>query len=343
MDTLTKRAQELETEVRAAIVAEGDNVETRELNGMNPEVRERLELRGRATLGAFLVAAIRGRAVTGAEAELQQAAGIGGIPLEMSETREVLEQRAREHLPPEQRAITSAPGTVGINLDVIRPAVFAPSIADKLMIEMPMVPSGTYATGTISTSVTADAVAKSANVPDTAGAITVGTTPPRRVGASLALTLEDIAAVGHWCSPHNLVHSVCENGMMIPCKGEEVNMARKRYSVEQIVAAVKAHENGMMIPCKGEEVNMARKRYSVEQIVAAVKAHENGTLIGDICRKMGISEATLYRWKKGYGGLEPDQVRELKQLREENERLKKRVAELSLDKSMLQDITRRKW
>ena len=80
---------------------------------------------------------------------------------------------------------------------------------------------------------------------------------------------------------------------------------------------------------------MARKRYSVEQIVAAVKAHENGTLIGDICRKMGISEATLYRWKKGYGGLEPDQVRELKQLREENERLKKRVAELSLDKSML--------
>ena len=99
----------------------------------------------------------------------------------------------------------------------------------------------------------------------------------------------------------------------------------------------------MMIPCKGEEVNMARKRYSVEQIVAAVKAHENGTLIGDICRKMGISEATLYRWKKGYGGLEPDQVRELKQLREENERLKKRVAELSLDKSMLQDITRRKW
>ena len=80
---------------------------------------------------------------------------------------------------------------------------------------------------------------------------------------------------------------------------------------------------------------MARKRYSVEQIVAVVKAHENGTLIGDICRKMGISEATLYRWKKAYGGLEPDQVRELKPLREENERLKKLVAELSLDKSML--------
>jgi len=88
---------------------------------------------------------------------------------------------------------------------------------------------------------------------------------------------------------------------------------------------------------------MARKRYSVERIVAAVKANENGTSIGDICRKMGIAEATFYRWKKDYGGLEPDQVRELKPLREENERLKKRVAELSLDKAMLQDINHRKW
>ena len=88
---------------------------------------------------------------------------------------------------------------------------------------------------------------------------------------------------------------------------------------------------------------MARKRYSVERIVAAVKAHENGASIGDICRKMGISEATFYRWKKEYGGLEPDQIRELKQLREENERLKKRVAQLSLGKSMLQDLTYRTW
>ena len=88
---------------------------------------------------------------------------------------------------------------------------------------------------------------------------------------------------------------------------------------------------------------MARKRYSVERIVAAVKANESGTSIGDICRKMGIAEATFYRWKKDYGELEPDQVRELKQLREENERLKKLVAELSLDKAMLQDINRRKW
>ena len=64
------------------------------------------------------------------------------------------------------------------------------------MIEMPMVPSGTYATATIGTSVTADAVAKAAAVPQTAGALTVGMTSPHRIGASLALTLEDIAAVG---------------------------------------------------------------------------------------------------------------------------------------------------
>ena len=53
---------------------------------------------------------------------------------------------------------------------------------------------------------------------------------------------------------------------------------------------------------------MTRKRYSVEQIVAAVKVHERGTSIGDIYRKMGIAGATFYRWKKDYGGLEPDQA-----------------------------------
>jgi putative transposase len=83
---------------------------------------------------------------------------------------------------------------------------------------------------------------------------------------------------------------------------------------------------------------MKRKRYTVEQIVAAVKQHELGMPVADLVRKLGISEATFYRWKRAYGGLEPSQVRELKQLREENARLKKLVADLSLDKVMLQDI-----
>ena len=66
---------------------------------------------------------------------------------------------------------------------------------------------------------------------------------------------------------------------------------------------------------------MKKKRYSVEQIITAVKQHEAGATVADICRKLGIAEGTFYRWKKDYGGLEPDQLRELRQLREENGRL----------------------
>lgn len=88
---------------------------------------------------------------------------------------------------------------------------------------------------------------------------------------------------------------------------------------------------------------MKGKRYSVEQIVAAVKQHDAGAPVGEVRRKPGIAEATFYRWKKRYGELEPDEVRELKQLREENARLKRFVADLSLDKSMLEDLTARKW
>lgn len=88
---------------------------------------------------------------------------------------------------------------------------------------------------------------------------------------------------------------------------------------------------------------MRRKRYSVEQIVAAVKQHELGTSAADISRKLGIAEQTFYRWKKHYGDLEPAEVRELKQLRDENTKLKRLVADLSLDKVMLQDIASKKW
>ena len=88
---------------------------------------------------------------------------------------------------------------------------------------------------------------------------------------------------------------------------------------------------------------MKSKRYSVEQVVAALKQHELGTPVADIARKLGVAEQTFYRWKKQYGGLEPGEVRELKQLREENIRLKRLVADLSLDKVMLQDIASKKW
>ena len=88
---------------------------------------------------------------------------------------------------------------------------------------------------------------------------------------------------------------------------------------------------------------MKRKRYSVEQIVAAVKQHEMGVSVTELARKLGIAEQTFYRWKQQYGGLEASEVIELKQLREENAKLKKLVADLSLDKVMLQDIASKKW
>ncbi|VVD92915.1 transposase [Pandoraea horticolens] len=83
---------------------------------------------------------------------------------------------------------------------------------------------------------------------------------------------------------------------------------------------------------------MKRKRFSIEQIVAVLRQAELGMPVADVIRQVGISEQTLYRWKKQYAGMQSDQVRELKQLQEENARLKKLVAELSLDKAILQDV-----
>ena len=87
---------------------------------------------------------------------------------------------------------------------------------------------------------------------------------------------------------------------------------------------------------------MKRKRFSTEQIVTVLKQHEMGMAVSDLIRQVGITEQTFYRWKRQYGGLESDQVRELKQVTEENARLKKLVAELSLDKAVLQDVLSKK-
>ena len=88
---------------------------------------------------------------------------------------------------------------------------------------------------------------------------------------------------------------------------------------------------------------MKRRRFSVEQIVAVLKQAELGMPVADLIRQVGIAEQTFYRWKRQYGGLQSDQVRELRQLQEENARLKRLVAELSLDKAILQDVAAKKW
>jgi putative transposase len=81
-----------------------------------------------------------------------------------------------------------------------------------------------------------------------------------------------------------------------------------------------------------------RSLFSVEQIVAVLKQAELGMPVAAVIRKVGISEQTFYRWKKQYASLEPDQARDLKQLQEENSRLRKLLADLSLDKAILLDI-----
>jgi putative transposase len=87
---------------------------------------------------------------------------------------------------------------------------------------------------------------------------------------------------------------------------------------------------------------MKRSRFTEQQIAFALQQAEQGTRVSEICRKMGITEQTFYRWKKKFGGLMPSEVRKLRQLEEENRRLRRLVADLSLDKEMLQEVIRKK-
>ncbi len=87
---------------------------------------------------------------------------------------------------------------------------------------------------------------------------------------------------------------------------------------------------------------MRKSRFTEQQIAFALKQAETGTKVSEVCRKMGVAEATFYNWKKKYSGLGVSELRRLKQLEEENRQLKKLVADLSLDKHMLQDVIAKK-
>ena len=86
---------------------------------------------------------------------------------------------------------------------------------------------------------------------------------------------------------------------------------------------------------------MKKTKYTEQQIAFALKQAETGTSVQEACRKMGISEATFYNWKKKYGGLGITELRRLRQLEDENFRLKQIVADLTLDKQMLQDVLKK--
>ena len=189
MDKLGTEFADVERQLRAAIVAETDAEKRALATAPDSEMRERQELRSKASLGGYLRAALSGRRVDGPERDLQEAAKIGdGIPIELWDTAK-----------PEHRqtdAATSAPGTTGLNLDRIRPAVFSQSVLPRLGVEMPRVESGSYASGTITTSLTAGSQAKGGRQDATAAAFTVTTVSPKRISARLSIRIEDVAAVG---------------------------------------------------------------------------------------------------------------------------------------------------
>jgi len=87
---------------------------------------------------------------------------------------------------------------------------------------------------------------------------------------------------------------------------------------------------------------MKTSKFTEGQIAFVLKQAEDGTSVAEVCRKAGIAEATFYNWRKRYAGLMPSEVKRLRQLEEENAKLKRIVADLSLDKAMLQDVLSKK-
>ena len=192
LEKLTAEVAKLEPEYRAALAAEppAEPVRTGDAPP-DPETRERLELRSRPEVGVggFVLAALQGRQPAGALAEYQAACAVkDGVPLDLFEAdrREVRADAA-----------TTVPATgTGATLAPIQPAVFAPSIAARLGIDMPVVGSGAYTEATITASLSAGAKAKGAAQESTAATITPATANPRRISARLTLQIEDIAAIG---------------------------------------------------------------------------------------------------------------------------------------------------
>ena len=187
LGTLGTEHQDTESQLRAAIASAPD-ADPAIVPTVDPEVRERLELRGRTSFGRYLVAALTGQQNTWPEAEYQAACKVPGIPIDLFEQDR-----------PETRAdvASGVPSTgAGATLAPIQPFVFAQSIAPMLGIEMPSVGSGSYSEMTISTALSAAAKSKATAQESTAAVLTPATATPRSIRGRLTLNLEDIAAIG---------------------------------------------------------------------------------------------------------------------------------------------------
>lgn len=88
---------------------------------------------------------------------------------------------------------------------------------------------------------------------------------------------------------------------------------------------------------------MKRKRFSEEQIIAILKEHETGVPVAELCRKHGVSDASIYKWKAKFGGMEVSEAKRLKALEDENARLKRLLADAMLDNTALKDLLGKKW
>jgi putative transposase len=99
----------------------------------------------------------------------------------------------------------------------------------------------------------------------------------------------------------------------------------------------------MLESASGKEQRMKKSRFTEAQVAFALRQAESGTQVAEIIRKLGISEQTFYRWKKKYAGMGVAELRRLRQIEDENRRLKRMVADLSLDKQMLQDALSKKF
>ena len=188
VDALAIEVENLEREKRAAIIAGDGELETRIDDVPDRETRERQELRSSAKLTNYVLAAMRGQLPSGAEAELQAAAGVANIPVELWDVprREIRVD-----------ATTSAPATGrGVNVDPVRPQLFARAVLPRLGVAMPRVESGGYSTMTIASGTTASAVAEGAARDSVAAVLTPQTTTPHRISARLTISVESVATVG---------------------------------------------------------------------------------------------------------------------------------------------------
>ena len=183
--SLSETLQQLEPELRAAIIAEPEQPEV--LDAEKPEARELRELRGKAKLSGFISAALEDRRIDGAEAECSQAFGCSGkVPLEMFERRGV-----------EERVLTPSPATSDqVIARPIVPAIFQRSAAAWLGIDMPAVANGDAGFITLGSSVTAGPKARSGAADETAAAFAVTTAQPRRITGRFRFTAEDSARLG---------------------------------------------------------------------------------------------------------------------------------------------------